>query len=117
MGIVMWVAFKNFMFALFMLMSPLMLLGSHYQNKRSGRRTRRGRLAEHAKMLERAIATLDAMREEEIASRARESPSVGETAEFVHDLSPRLWNATPTRTSLDGAGRAGGAGLSHSGGA
>ena len=81
----------NPLFSLFMLMSPAMILGSYYESKRSGRLSHKDRLAEHAEMLSRTIDTLDAKREEEIASRAHEFPSVAESAEFALHLVPRLW--------------------------
>ena len=91
MGLVMARIFNNWGIALFMLMSPAMVLGSYYESKRSGRRSHKDRLAEHAEMLSRTIDTLDAKREEEIASRAYEFPSVAESAEFALHLAPRLW--------------------------
>ena len=77
--------------AIFMLLSPLMVVGSYFESKRSGRLSHKDRLAEHKKLLDRTIATLDALSAEEISSRCRESPSAEEVAEFAAHLSSRLW--------------------------
>ena len=77
--------------ALFMLMSPVMVLGSYFEGRRSGRNTHKARVEEHEEMLRRSIATLDEDREEEIASRHREFPAVVEVVQFVRRLSSRLW--------------------------
>ena len=78
-------------FLAFMLMSPVMVVGSYYENKTSSRKGYKERIAEHSEMLGRVIVTLDAEREEEITSRRREFPSASETIEFAHGMSPRLW--------------------------
>ena len=77
--------------AMFMLLSPAMVIGSYYESRRSGRLTHKERIEEHAEMLSRTVATLDSLREEEITSRLRENPSAAETVQFVHSLSQRLW--------------------------
>ena len=74
-----------------MLMSPVMVIGSYFENKTWNRRDYEGQLAEHSEMLERVTITLDAERDEEVASRLHENPSVAETMEFADELSPRLW--------------------------
>ena len=68
-----------------------MVVGSYYENKARSRRDYEEKLSEHSETLRRVIVTLDAAREEEIASRYREFPSASETSEFVDRLSPRLW--------------------------
>ena len=90
MGVVMFFVWGPFG-AVFMLLSPLMVLGSYYESKRSGRLTHKDRLEEHAEMLKRTIADLDTMRHDETTSRLREHPSAAEVVQFVHNLSPRLW--------------------------
>ena len=78
-------------FLAFMLMSPVMVFGSYFENKKWNRKDYEGQLVEHSEMLERVTVTLDADRDEEIASRLHENPSVAETMEFADELSPRLW--------------------------
>lgn len=95
---VMWFYMDNFteggfepMFAIFMLLSPLMVLGSYFESRRSGRLTYKDRLSQHGEMLDQAIARLDALRDKEADSRCCEAPSADEAAEFAAGLSPRLW--------------------------
>lgn len=78
-------------FLAFMLMSPVMVVGSYFENKSWNRKDYKAQLAEHSEMVERAIVDIDAKREEEIASRLHENPSVTETVDFAQELSPRLW--------------------------
>ena len=77
--------------AMFMLLSPVMVIGSFFESRRSGRLTHKNRLEEHTEMLSRVVATLDALRAEEITSRLRENPSAAETVQFGRSLSQRLW--------------------------
>ena len=90
MGVVLYFVFGP-LGAMFMLLSPAMVIGSYYESRRSGRLTHKDRVEEHTEMLARTVATLDALRAEEITSRLRENPSAGETVQFGRSLSQRLW--------------------------
>ena len=95
MGLVMWRVFGSLIFALFMLMSPLMMLGSFYESRKSGRKVHKKRLAEHDLLVNRAVEQLDGLREKEIESRHGEFPSVQDTAQFALQMTPRLWERHP----------------------
>ena len=95
MGLVMWQVFGSLIFALFMLMSPLMMLGSYYESRKSGRRDHKRRMQDHEVLLNRCVAQLDDLRQEEIDSRHREFPDAANAASFALDLSPRLWERHP----------------------
>ena len=84
---------QNFplIFLAFMLMSPVMVIGSYFENKKWSRRDHEEQLVEHSKLLDRVLVRLGADREEEIASRHHEFPAASEAAEFGQQLSPRLW--------------------------
>ena len=82
--------FSPFMLV-FMAFSPVMVVGSYLESKRSGRLNHKDRVAEHAELIQRKRARLDAEREKEIASRAREFPSGSEAEEFASTFSARLW--------------------------
>ena len=82
-------------FLLFMLMSPIILFGSHIERKRSGRieyeeesETFRQTLAQRLFELDQEIAT-------EYYSRHEEAPHAEEFVGFVGDLSARLWERGP----------------------
>ncbi len=95
MGVVMWQVFGSLIFAVFMLMSPVMMLGSFYESRKSGRKVHKERLAEHGLLVNRALEQLDVLREEEIASRHTEFPSVQAAVQFSIQLAPRLWERHP----------------------
>ncbi|MCQ3813703.1 MAG: FHA domain-containing protein [Acidimicrobiia bacterium] len=78
-------------FLAFMLMSPVMVAGSYFENKIWNRRDHKEQLTEHAVMVGRVVTELDDKRQAETVSRLHENPSVIETIEFVRELSPRLW--------------------------
>ena len=82
--------FSPFMLV-FMAFSPVMMIGSYLESKRSGRLNHKDRVAEHAELIRRKRARLDAERETEIASRAREFPSGFDAEQFASTLSARLW--------------------------
>ena len=86
----MWTFFGPYS-ALFMLMSPVIILGSYYEGKRSGRRGYKERVAEHIEILGKLTIELDEAREEEITSRRHEHPNVTEVIQSAQRLSPRLW--------------------------
>ena len=91
MGLGMYLILGNAYFMLFMLLSPVMVVGSYVENRAWNRRDYAEQLEEHSELLGRVIAALDADREKEIASRRHEFPSASEAVEFVLGLSPRLW--------------------------
>jgi len=78
-------------FLAFMLMSPVMVVGSYFENKKWSRKDYRERIVDHSERVDRVVVSLDVRREEETASRRREFPSASETIEFAYRMSPRLW--------------------------
>ena len=87
-------------FLAFMLMSPVMVIGSYYENRGWNRRDHKEQRAHHAELVEWKIAELDAARTDEVASREREYPSATETAQFVLDMTPRLWERHPDESEF-----------------
>lgn len=78
-------------FLAFMLISPVMVLGSYFENKRGSRIDYAEKLDEHSEVRSRVVVTLDADLEEEVASRHREAPSADEILGFALGPSARLW--------------------------
>lgn len=78
-------------YMLFMLLSPVMILGNYWEGKRTGRADYAERKAEHEATLEDQTEALTAAHEEETRSRFRFFPSNDELLGTVADLSPRLW--------------------------
>lgn len=82
-------------FLAFMLMSPIMVVGTYYENRGWGQREHRDQLAHHSERVAQVIAELDTARQEESASRKREYPSAAEAMRFAVELAPRLWERHP----------------------
>ena len=91
MGLGMFLILDSAYFMLFMLLSPVMVLGSYFENKRWSQRDHEEKLEEHSEMLGRVVIGLDDDRESEIMSRHHEFPSATETLRFALEPSPRLW--------------------------
>lgn len=87
-------------FLAFMLMSPVMVIGSYYENRGWNRRDHKEQLSRHMQHVEKKIAELEEARVEEVESRAREYPSADETVEFLSNMSPRMWERHPDETEF-----------------
>ncbi|MDH4278415.1 MAG: FtsK/SpoIIIE domain-containing protein [Acidimicrobiia bacterium] len=81
----------NFRYGLFMLFSPLMIVGSFWERKRSGRADFKQALKTFRADLAAAEADLQAAQIHEQRGRLRAAPSITELDEAVDALSPRLW--------------------------
>jgi S-DNA-T family DNA segregation ATPase FtsK/SpoIIIE len=81
--------------AIFMLLSPVLLLGSWIEAKRNGTFEFKEKLAEHRQLLAERVAVLERERELEVVSRFRETPGAGELHALVRTLSERLWERAP----------------------
>ena len=95
MGIALWLLTQSIFSVLFLALSPLMMLGSWWEGRRSGRADLAERLAAHRTDVDAAITRLDEAREQEIEQRFTAAPAVGELDAHVRDLSPRLWERQP----------------------
>ena len=82
-------------FLAFMLMSPVIAVGSYYENRTWNRRDHGDIIRQHSTLVSRRVSELEAARDEELASRVHESPSAKQSAQFTSDLSPRLWERHP----------------------
>ena len=81
----------NFRYGLFMLFSPLMIVGSYWERKRSGRADFKQALKVFRAEVASAEADLQAAQVNEQRGRLRAAPSISELDEAVDALSPRLW--------------------------
>jgi len=81
--------------AIFMLLSPVLLLGSWIEAKRNGTFEFKEKLAEHQQLLAERVALLERERDLEVVSRFRESPGASELHALVRTLSDRLWERAP----------------------
>jgi len=91
LAIFMYLLTKNITSILFMAMSPVMMLGSYWENKRGTRADHAAAVEDWRERVAEIIELLVAERDREIERRREESPSLGETRRYVEDRSPRLW--------------------------
>lgn len=91
MGVGIALVTHTWMFALFVLMSPVMMLGSWWEDRRrNGRSGRRGRAATRAEMRTLRLALLTA-RQVEAAGRSQLLPDVAEVLRRASEGSRRVW--------------------------
>ena len=81
--------------AIFMLLSPVLLIGSAIEAKRTGQYEFKDALAEHKEVVDEQVQYLEVQRLEEIRGRFRELPAAGELGGLVRSLSDRLWERAP----------------------
>lgn len=95
MGVALYLMTRSLFTVAFIAMSPLFLLGSYWENKRSGRADHAERLAQHEQDVAAVLDRLDEEREREVASRFEQAPAVGALDDHVRELSQRLWERQP----------------------
>ena len=81
--------------AVFMLLSPVLLIGSVIEARRTGQYEFKEALVDHGTMIAEQVEYLEAQRIEEVRSRFRELPGAGELGGIVRSLSDRLWERAP----------------------
>jgi DNA segregation ATPase FtsK/SpoIIIE, S-DNA-T family len=81
--------------AIFMLLSPVLLIGSAVEAKRTGQHEFKDALAEHQEVVDEQVQFLEIQRLEEVRGRFRELPAAGELPGLVRSLSDRLWERAP----------------------
>jgi DNA segregation ATPase FtsK/SpoIIIE, S-DNA-T family len=95
LGVVMVLVLKNILFALFCLLSPVMVIGSWLEQRRQASRTSRGERREYEdkmKAFRRDVAT---RQEEELARRRAAFPDLAEITRRATAPDPRLWERRP----------------------
>ena len=95
LGAVMVVVLHNVIFALFMLLSPVLVIGGWWEQRRNANRTASGQGREHARELERFRTELRAAHGDELSRRRIGLP---DTAELIHRAvgpDSRLWERRP----------------------
>jgi DNA segregation ATPase FtsK/SpoIIIE, S-DNA-T family len=100
MGGVLYVATRNVMSILFVVLSPLMLLGSFLENRIAGKRQWKQGQAEFRAALRDLAVQLRYATDREQQQRRREHPSVGEVAVGVSSLTPLTWTRRPRHDSF-----------------
>ena len=95
MGGVMVVLLHSFIYALFMLLSPVLVIGSYIEQRRSASRTSRGDLKEFQRALESFRREVAEYRADELRRRREASPDQAEVSRRATAPDPRLWERRP----------------------
>ncbi|MEM7340498.1 MAG: FtsK/SpoIIIE domain-containing protein [Actinomycetota bacterium] len=81
----------NYLFGLFMLFSPVMMIGSYLESRSASRAAHRASVNEFELAMIETENRLDQLHAEEQLGRRSASPPVDALATAVDELSPRLW--------------------------
>ena len=90
-GAVLWVALKNAMFALFMLMSPVMVIGQWISERRHGRRSYKRGMKEYRRTMADLDGTIAAARAADEALRREAAPDPAQVLLTATGPRRRLW--------------------------
>ena len=90
-GAVLWVALKNAMFALFMLMSPVMVIGQWISERRHGRRSYKRGMKEYRRAMANLGGTIAAARAADEALRREAAPDAAQVLLTATGPRRRLW--------------------------
>ncbi len=95
LGAVMVVVLHNIIYALFMLLSPVLVVGSWLEQRRHARRSSRGGQREYAQKLAEFGAELEQRQADELARRREAFPDLAEIDRRATAPDPRLWERRP----------------------
>jgi S-DNA-T family DNA segregation ATPase FtsK/SpoIIIE len=95
LGAVMVVVLKNIIYALFMLLSPVLVVGSWWEQRRHARRTSRGDRRDYEQKLQTFRRDVAERQEEELAHRREAFPDLAEISRRATAPDPRLWERRP----------------------
>ncbi len=95
LGAVMVVVLHNIIYALFMLLSPVLVVGSWLEQRRQSRRSSRGSQREYAQRLADFRSEIERRQTEELARRREAFPDLSEIDRRATLPDPRLWERRP----------------------
>jgi DNA segregation ATPase FtsK/SpoIIIE, S-DNA-T family len=95
LGLVLVIALHNILFALFMLLSPILVVGSWLENRRFARRTAQGHTREQIQQLARFRDEVAARHDAELARLRSGLPDPAEVVRRATAPDPRLWERRP----------------------
>jgi S-DNA-T family DNA segregation ATPase FtsK/SpoIIIE len=95
MGGVMVVLLHNIIYALFMLLSPILVLGSYLEQRRQNKRSSRGEERSFREALDRFRVEVSSRRSGERDRLRRAFPDLGEIVRRATAPDPRLWERRP----------------------
>jgi DNA segregation ATPase FtsK/SpoIIIE, S-DNA-T family len=95
LGLVLVIALHNILFALFMLLSPILVIGSWLENRRFARRTAQGHTREQIQQLARFREEVAERHDAELARLRAGLPDPAEVMRRATAPDPRLWERRP----------------------
>ncbi|HUA50099.1 MAG TPA: FtsK/SpoIIIE domain-containing protein [Solirubrobacteraceae bacterium] len=95
LGLVLVIALHNILFALFMLLSPILVIGSWLENRRFARRTAQGQTREQAHQLARFRELVGERHATALAELRAALPDPAEILRRATAPDPRLWERRP----------------------
>ncbi len=95
LGLVLVIALHNILFALFMLLSPILVVGSWLENRRFARRTAQGHTREQIQQLARFREEVVERHDAELARLRAGLPDPAEVMRRATAPDPRLWERRP----------------------
>jgi S-DNA-T family DNA segregation ATPase FtsK/SpoIIIE len=95
LGVVMVLVLKNILFALFCLLSPVMVIGSWLEQRRQATRTSRGDRREYDEKMKAFKRDVSARQEDELTRRREAFPDLAEITRRATAPDPRLWERRP----------------------
>jgi S-DNA-T family DNA segregation ATPase FtsK/SpoIIIE len=96
LGVVMVILLKNILFALFCLLSPVMVIGSWLEQRRQASRTSRGDRREYEQKMKAFQRDVAQRQADELTSRRESFPDLAEVVRRATAPDPRLWERRPT---------------------
>jgi S-DNA-T family DNA segregation ATPase FtsK/SpoIIIE len=95
LGVVMVLVLKNILFALFCLLSPVMVIGSWLEQRRQATRSSRGDRRDYEDKMRAFRRDVAARQEEELTRRRESFPDLAEITRRATAPDPRLWERRP----------------------
>lgn len=96
-GGVMFAVTKSALSVLFVLLSPVMLLGGYFEQKVGGKRAFRALAAQYQVELDHIVGALQTEGVKEVQGRRAERPATAEIIEAIRTRGPLLWTRRPDR--------------------
>lgn len=100
MGLVMVMVTRNAMYAMFMLLSPVMLLGGYFENKRANRKAFEQAIEQFHANLADLVVRLRQATDEERVRRCIEHPGTADVVAAIADRNALLWTRRPEHASF-----------------
>jgi len=95
LGVVMVILLKNILFALFCLLSPVMVIGSWLEQRRQASRTSRGDRREYEQKMKAFKRDVAQRQADELTRRREAFPDLAEVVRRATAPDPRLWERRP----------------------